>query len=126
MHHSHRLKKNEEFQEIFQKGKSAANRQFIVYSSGSFGHQRFRAGISVSKKLGNAVVRNRVKRLVKEAIASMEEQIPNGIDMVIIARPGTELLTYHSLRSSLQHALKRAKVLKSQANPNMNGENSKS
>ncbi len=112
MHHSHRLKKNEEFQAVFQRGKSAANQQFIVYSLVQDGQAVFRIGISVSKKIGNAVVRNRVKRLIREAISSLEEAIIAGIDLVVIARPGTQDMSLQSLKSSLQHALKRAKVLK--------------
>jgi ribonuclease P protein component len=115
LHRSHRLKKNEDFQEVFQKGTSAANKQFVVYSVRQEGQAVFRAGISVSKKIGKAVTRNRVKRLIREAIASLEEEIVTGIDLVIIARPGLEEMTYESLRSSLQHVLKRAKVLKSPA-----------
>lgn len=67
-------------------------------------------------------MRNRVKRLIREACASLESQIQTGIDLVIIARPGTELLTYQSLRSALQHALKRAKVLKVQTLPKTHDE----
>lgn len=112
LHRSHRLKKNEQFQEVFQKGTSAANRQFVVYWKKQEGQAAFRAGISVSKKIGKAVTRNRVKRLIKEAIASMEAGIPDGIDLVIIARPGLEEMEYDALRSSLQHVLKRAKIWK--------------
>jgi len=117
LHRSHRLKKNEEFQLVFQKGNSSANKQFVVYATRKEGQATFRAGISVSKKLGNAVVRNRVKRLIREAIASLEAEIKPGLDLVIIARPGLEEMSLESIRSSLVHVLKRAKVLKQPAAP---------
>ncbi|MFM1653482.1 ribonuclease P protein component [Brevibacillus sp. B_LB10_24] len=113
MHHSHRLKKNEDFQIVFQKGKSAANRQFVIYALTNREQSGFRAGISVSKKIGNAVVRNRVKRLIRQAIAHLEEQIMHSKDLVIIARQGVEKLTLQELESALRHAMKRAHVLKS-------------
>ena len=60
MNKHQRIKKNKEFQHVFKKGKSFANRQFIVYVLK--GEQpEFRLGLSVSKKVGNAVARNRVK-----------------------------------------------------------------
>lgn len=115
LHRSHRLKKNEQFQEVFQKGNSAANKQFVVYSLKQEGQAVFRAGISVSKKIGNAVTRNRVKRLIREAIARLETEIHSGVDLVVIARQGIEELPLDSVVQSLQHVLKRAKVLKQAA-----------
>lgn len=112
MHRTHRLRKNEEFQIVFQQGTSAANRQFVVYTLRKEGQAAFRVGISVSKKLGNAVTRNRVKRYVREAIASLEEQIDDAYDLVVIVRQGTEQLTLAEVRSSLLHVLKRANVIK--------------
>jgi ribonuclease P protein component len=115
LHRSHRLKKNEHFQEVFQKGSSAANRQFVVYSIKQEGQTVFRAGISVSKKIGNAVTRNRVKRLIRAAIARLETEIQPGFDLVVIARQGVEELPFESVVQSLQHVLKRAKVWKQAA-----------
>ncbi|MFY0546022.1 ribonuclease P protein component [Brevibacillus sp. H7] len=112
MHRSHRLKKNEHFQAVFQKGSSAANKQFIVYSSKQEGQAAFRIGISVSKKIGIAVTRNRVKRLIREAVARLEEVIQPGLDLVVIARPGVEEMTLDQIEKSLLHVMKRAKVLK--------------
>lgn len=97
---------------MFQRGKSAANKQFVVYSAMQEEKAAFRAGISVSKKIGNAVIRNRVKRLIREAVARMETMIPRGVDLVIIARPGVESLSLQEIEQSLLHVLKRAKVIR--------------
>lgn len=115
MHRSHRLKKNEEFQEVFQKGSSAANKQFVVYATKKQGQAAFRVGISVSKKIGNAVIRNRVKRMIREAVTHLENIIQPDLDLVIIARPGTEEMTLEAIGQSLRHVLKRAKVMKQSA-----------
>ncbi|MED1726192.1 ribonuclease P protein component [Brevibacillus parabrevis] len=112
MHRSHRLKKNEHFQAVFQRGTSAANKQFVLYSAKQEGQAAFRAGISVSKKIGNAVIRNKVKRLIREAVARLELVIPLGLDLVIIARPGVENMSLEAIEQSLLHVMKRAKVIK--------------
>jgi len=112
LHRSHRLRKNEHFQAVFQRGTSAANKQFVLYSARQEGQAAFRAGISVSKKIGNAVIRNRVKRLIREAVARLEYAIPKGVDLVIIARPGVESMSLENIEQSLLHVMKRAKVIK--------------
>ena len=65
MEKAYRIKKNTDFQTIYKRGKSVANRQFVVYTYNS-NKNHFRLGISVSKKLGNAVTRNRIKRAIRE------------------------------------------------------------
>ncbi|RNB55622.1 ribonuclease P protein component [Brevibacillus gelatini] len=112
MHRSHRLKKNEHFQAVFQRGTSVANKQFVLYFAKQEEQAAFRAGISVSKKIGNAVIRNRVKRLIREAVARLESDIPLGLDLVIIARPGVEAMSLDAIEQSLLHVMKRAKVIK--------------
>lgn len=112
MHRSHRLKKNEHFQAVFQRGTSAANKQFVLYSAKQEVQAAFRVGISVSKKIGNAVIRNRVKRFIREAVARLEASIPQGLDLVIIARPGVEQMSLETIEQSLLHVMKRAKVIK--------------
>lgn len=97
---------------MFQRGTSAANKQFVIYSARQEGQAAFRAGISVSKKIGNAVIRNRVKRLIREAVARLEDAIPKGVDLVIIARPGVESMSLENIEQSLLHVMKRAKVIK--------------
>ncbi|WP_232698010.1 ribonuclease P protein component [Brevibacillus daliensis] len=112
MHHSHRLRKNEEFQAVFQNGKSAANKQFVIYTWEKEGQASFRIGISASKKIGNAVTRNKVKRLIKEVVSRVEEKIKPELDIVVIVRPGVEELSLSTIQSTLMHALKRAKAVK--------------
>ena len=70
-----RIKKNEDFQKVFKQGKSFANRQFIVYSYRKEDQQEFRIGLSVGKKVGNAVTRNRIKRYIRQAFLEMKEEV---------------------------------------------------
>ncbi|HET7657683.1 MAG TPA: ribonuclease P protein component [Bacillales bacterium] len=108
----YRLKKNNEFQFVFQTGASKANRQFVVYYTDQPNNEHFRVGISVSKRVGNAVTRNRIKRHIRELIRLMESQISDGKDYVIIARKPTADMDYHEMKKSLVHVLKRAGVLR--------------
>ena len=81
-----RIKKNKEFQEAFQKGRSFANRQFVIYALKKEGQESFRVGLSVSKKIGNSVVRNKIKRYIRQSIFELNNLIYTGNDYVIIAR----------------------------------------
>jgi ribonuclease P protein component len=109
-----RVKKNKEFQEAFQKGHSFANRQFVVYALRKEGQDHFRIGLSVSKKLGNAVIRNRIKRYIKQSILEINEQLQAGNDYIIIARKPVAEMDFFDVKKSLTHVLKVGKVLKKQ------------
>lgn len=104
MKKSYRVKTDKDFQAIFKDGKSAANRQFVLYYLDS-GRNHLRLGLSVSKKLGNAVVRNRTKKRLRHLV---QEFLPDlsAYDLVVIARKGVEDLPYAQLRKNLQHVLK--------------------
>lgn len=107
-----RVKKNKEFQEAFKKGKSVANRQFVVYVLSKPGQENFRIGLSVSKKIGNAVVRNQVKRYVRQSFHEFQERVIPGNDYIIIARKPVADMGMQEIKKSLEHVLKVAKVLK--------------
>lgn len=107
-----RVKKNKEFQAAFQKGHSFANRQFVVYSLQKENQDYFRIGLSVSKKVGNAVTRNRIKRYVRQAIFELNDQLVAGNDYVIIARKPTADMDFFEVKKSLTHVLKVGKVLR--------------
>jgi ribonuclease P protein component len=107
-----RIKRNQDFQTVFQKGRSFANRQFVVYCLEKEGQTDFRIGLSVSKKLGNAVTRNRIKRYIRQAIFELKDQLAYGNDYVIIARKPAADMDFFEIKNSLIHVLKVGKVLK--------------
>ncbi|WP_210367586.1 ribonuclease P protein component [Bacillus sp. REN3] len=107
-----RVKKNKEFQEAFKKGKSFANRQFVVYVMKRPGQENFRIGLSVSKKIGNAVVRNQIKRYIRQSFHELQDRVHTGNDYIIIARKPAAEMGMHDVKASLEHVLKVARVLK--------------
>ncbi|MFB7159060.1 MULTISPECIES: ribonuclease P protein component [unclassified Lysinibacillus] len=107
-----RVKKNDDFQKVFKKGKSFANRQFVVYFLEKEGQTEFRVGLSVSKKLGNAVTRNQIKRYIRQSIHELKDELKQNMDYVIIARQPAATMDFYEVKQSLQHVLRIAKVLK--------------
>lgn len=105
MKKSYRLKTNKEFQHVFKKGTSFANRQLVLYYLPKEGQAHFRIGLSVSKKVGNAVVRNRIKRYLRQAFLELEGEIKQSYDFIIIARVPTKDLDFHQVKKSLTHLL---------------------
>ena len=112
MKKKYRIKKNEEFQEVFQRGTSMANRQFVIYILDRPEQPYFRIGLSVSKKLGKAVVRNRIKRYIRKCFLEMKEEIMPGKDYVVIARLPVAEMDFFEVKKSLIHVLRKAGVLK--------------
>ncbi|MED3720533.1 ribonuclease P protein component [Geobacillus stearothermophilus] len=115
MKKKYRIKKNEEFQEVFQQGVSVANRQFVVYTLDRPEQPYFRIGLSVSKKLGKAVVRNRIKRYIRQCFLELKEEVAPGKDYVIIARQPAAEMGYAEVKKSLIHVLRKAGGLKKEA-----------
>ncbi|BBA93462.1 MULTISPECIES: ribonuclease P protein component [Streptococcus] len=108
MKKSYRVKRERDFNDIFTKGNNIANRKFVVYSL-SKKQDHFRVGLSVSKKLGNAVIRNRIKRRLRHVLIECQHQLV-AADFVIIARKGVEELSYQDIKKNLIHVLKLAKL----------------
>jgi ribonuclease P protein component len=82
-----RLSRSAEFERVYRQGRSVANRHLVLYSFPNESIDRPRLGLSVSRKVGGAVERNHVKRLLREAFAGVEDQLEGGNDVVVVARP---------------------------------------
>ncbi|GLY08793.1 ribonuclease P protein component [Bacillus badius] len=110
MRKTFRIKKDSEFQSVFKSGKSFANRQFVVYMYQNELNVPFRIGLSVSKKIGNAVTRNRIKRHVRQSFTELKEDIVPGHDFIVIARKPAADMNGSEIKKSLIHVLKRARA----------------
>ena len=111
MKFSESLKKNKDFQLVYQQRKSKANKLLVMYIRENNLNIN-RLGISVSKKVGNSVVRHRLGRLVKESYRLSEESFSKGLDMVLVIRIGASKAGYHEIRSALLHLGNLHKILK--------------
>lgn len=110
MKNSQSLRKNADFQLVYKSGKSFANKYLVMYvRENDLGINR--VGISVSKKVGNSVVRHRLKRLISESYRLHEDMFNSSLDMVIIARAGAKGKTYHEIESALLHLGKLQSIL---------------
>jgi ribonuclease P protein component len=94
-HRRPRLTRSADFDRVYRRGRSAATRSFVLYAFPSAGdgaeHEEsdeVRLGVSVGRRVGGAVDRNRVKRLLREAFWGLDSQLPEGHDFVIVARAG--------------------------------------
>ena len=102
MKFSESLKRNADFQNVYKNGKSYANRYLVMYvPENQTGRNRL--GISVSKKVGNSIVRHRVTRLIRESYRLQEDMFNSGLDMVVIARKSAKDKTCQDIGSALQH-----------------------
>lgn len=121
MKYSDSLKKNQDFQKVYRKGTSQANRYLVMYVlKNKDGHMKNRLGISVSKKVGNSVVRHRVTRLIRESYRLNEEVFRRGLDIVVIARPGAKGRTYGEIESALLHLADKQHISERQDNETEN------
>jgi ribonuclease P protein component len=82
-----RLSRSAEFDRVYREGRSYANRHLALYAFSRGGGSETRLGVSVSRKVGGAVERNRVKRLLREAFAARRGSLAVSHDVVIVARP---------------------------------------
>ena len=115
MKYSESLKKNKDFQTVYRQGKSYANKYLVLYIMENQ-TEKNRIGISVSKKVGNSVVRHHLTRLIRESYRLQEECFQRGYDLVVIARQSAKDVTYKEMESALIHLGKLHKIYKTVQN----------
>lgn len=107
-----RLSRSADFDRVFRQGRSHASRELVLYVFPRRAEGPARLGLSVSRKVGGAVDRNRVKRLLREAFAVERSQLPEGTDAVVVARPEARPLAeregLEGIRSALADLIGRA------------------
>ena len=99
------------FSNVYKNGESKANKYLIIYileNNTSYN----RLGISVSKKVGNSVIRHRVKRLIKESYRLQEKMFNSGLDIVVVARGSASSISFKEMDSALLHLMRLHKVMK--------------
>ena len=104
------IKKNEDFQKVYHSGKSYANKYLVMYAKKNES-ETGRLGISVSKKVGNSVVRHRIARLIRESYGLNVSKFHSGWDIVVVARQGAKGRNYFEINSAMLHLAKLHRIL---------------
>jgi len=106
------LKNTKEFGRVFEQGKPIGNRYLVMYiAKNDCGRNRL--GISVSKKVGNSVVRHRFCRLVRESFRLNESKFNSGLDIVVVARKSAADCGFHEIESAFLHLAGKHRIMKS-------------
>ena len=105
-----KLKKRSEFQRAYQAGDKYWDRYFVIYVRPT-GFEHARLGITVSKKVGKSVQRNRVKRLIRESFRHLRSQIQIGYDIVVVGRSAATRLKCQETQNALCRLFQRAAIL---------------
>ena len=101
--------KNLQFREVYKKGRSFSNRYFVVYRLEN-NTDKNDLGISVSKKVGNSVVRHHVTRLIREIYRLHKDMFNSGLNIVVVARNGAAGLTYKECEKQLMHVFNKSGI----------------
>lgn len=110
---SESLKKTADFRRVYRGGKSYANRLLVMYVLEN-GSEKNRLGISVSKKVGNSVVRHHITRLVRESYRLHEEVFHSGWDIAVVARVSAKEASCHQIESALMHLANLHSIIKTE------------
>lgn len=106
-----KLKKTHQFKNVYRNGKSYANKFLVLYILKNKKCAR-RIGYSVSKKVGKAVVRNRIKRLLREVYRHNKDRLKLGYDLVFIARNPIVDASYHQIEEQANDLFAKAGIIK--------------
>lgn len=112
MQKEYRLRDRADFSRVYRHGRSWANHQLVLYVLPRAEVEHFRVGISASKKIGNAVVRNHMRRVIKEIMRLHADRITEHVDLIFIVRKGAVDMDYDQLKKSVLHVCRKASILK--------------
>lgn len=113
----YRLRSNMEFKKVYNGGKSYWNRNLVLYvRKNDMGNTR--VGYSITKKIGNSVVRNKIRRRMKEVYRLKFDGVKSNYDLIFIPKRNVTDISYRDLESAMLHILKIAGVLKEQSGKN--------
>ena len=105
------LRNSQQFSRVYKEGHSKANKYLIMYILENNTDYN-RLGISVSKKVGNSVIRHRVKRLIKESYRLQENMFDSGLDIVVIARGSASSISFKEMDSAVKHLFRLHNIMK--------------
>ena len=105
------LKRRSEFQRVYHKGRSYAGRYLILYVFKNYQGERDHVGFAAGKKLGCAAVRNRVKRLLREAYRQEQARVPQGVTLLLVGRAAAVRAKSQLVQQEFVRLLKKAKLL---------------
>lgn len=105
-----KLTKGYEYREVYKKGRSFANKDLVIYVLKRNDSLK-RMGISINKKIGNAVRRNRLKRIIKEVFRLNKNFLESGLDLVFIVRRGISVDSYKEMEKVVVQLFKKAKIV---------------
>lgn len=110
MNKRYRLRNNADFEKVYKYGRSLVNKNLVLkYKRADFSLLRF--GFSVSKKYGKAVLRNRIRRQLKDIVQKRILRVKSGYDFVFLVRKEAKNANYADLEQAVDNLLKRAKVI---------------
>ncbi len=109
-----RIKTNVEFKRVYQEGRSYRDKYFVIYVRTVLKEDSqpyIRIGLTISKKVGNAIVRNRLKRLVRETYRLNKNRLTKGVEIVLVAFPQAANLDYMKVKESIMGLFRKAQIV---------------
>jgi ribonuclease P protein component len=110
MKKEHRVKKGSDIEMIMKQRKSTGNRFFVVYKKENHENTHFKAAISVSKKYGNAVKRNKIKRQVREILSKLD--VMPKFDIFIVIKNNANTLSFSEIKTSIETLIKKQNIMR--------------
>ncbi|MCR5608165.1 MAG: ribonuclease P protein component [Lachnospiraceae bacterium] len=105
------IRSSNDFKKVYEEGRSFANKYLVMYVLDKENDTDSRLGVSVSKKVGNSVVRHRLTRLVRESFRLNKDKFKNGLDIVVIVRGGALDRGFFEIENAFMHLIRLHKKL---------------